>query len=156
MKKDLEGNINTLQKTYEKDPPASEYLLAMIQRERDAGKTEATVALLWLKRTFEFISAFLKQIQEGNENMVQAARIAYDATIKKYHNFIVRGVSAMMLNAMPRFSKFVEDMAPSPEDWKHPDYMRQLLAQCAEYITALTKVLNDIDEFYKRSNLDVD
>lgn len=155
IKNDIQGNINKLQKTSECDEFASEFLLDMIQRERDAGKGLATDALLWLKRALEFVCEFLKEIHSGNEALVSCAEIAYARTIKKYHNWMARGLFALAVKAMPGFPEFLQDLAPSAEDWQHPDYRQQLFADCGEYIVALSGVLCIINEFYRRHNLDV-
>ncbi|XP_064479265.1 pleckstrin homology domain-containing family A member 8-like [Ornithodoros turicata] len=154
-KSDIEGNIKKLQTTHNSDPSASKYLLDIIESEQNVGGAFATCALLWLKRSLEFIHAFLKEIHSGNEHLVRAAENAYADTLKKHHNWVARGISSVALKAMPRFSKFLQDLAPTPEDWKQPDYRQQLFTDCGHYITALNNVLCVIGEFYKRSALDV-
>ena len=47
---------------------------------------------LTLYRALEFIYVFLETVVQGEEDLVKCANKAYDASLRKYHGWIVRGV----------------------------------------------------------------
>lgn len=40
----------------------------------------------------QFVLTFLKQVLTGEQDLVKCANIAYEKTLKQYHNFIVKGI----------------------------------------------------------------
>lgn len=152
VKMDIQGNIGKLHARWQTDPVGLGRLLALVQREVDAGTTaasgSATDALLWLKRALAFIAAFLDQVQAGNGDLADCASVAYGSTLKCHHGWVVRSVFAVALRALPELDGFVKALAPSLEDAQHLDYRRQLFDDCAAYVRALHAVLEALDAFY--------
>ncbi|CAN8008158.1 unnamed protein product [Ixodes pacificus] len=159
VKMDIQGNIGKLHAHWQTDPGGLHRLLALVQREVDAGTTEAagsaTDALLWLKRALAFIAAFLGQVQAGNGDLSDCASVAYGNTLRCHHGWVVRSVFAVALRALPELDAFVRALAPSPEDACHPEYRRQLMDDCAAYVQALRAVLIALDAFYLGHGLEV-
>ncbi|XP_077489761.1 pleckstrin homology domain-containing family A member 8-like [Amblyomma americanum] len=158
IKADIQGNIDKLSDKYSTDSTGFAKLLAMLQREvdegRDATSGRAIESLLWLKRALEFILQFLSEIHSGNENLADCASKAYGRTLKRYHNWLVQKVFAVAVRAMPSMRTFRRDLAPRPNDASHPDYSKQLHADCGDYVIALRSVLETINQFYKERNLE--
>lgn len=159
VKMDIQGNIGKLHAHWQTDPGGLHRLLALVQREVDAGTTgaagSATDALLWLKRALAFIAAFLGQVQAGNGDLADCASVAYGNTLRCHHGWVVRSVFAVALRALPELDAFVRALAPSPEDACHPEYRRQLMDDCATYVQALRAVLIALDAFYLGHGLEV-
>ena len=51
-----------------------------------------SVQCVLLSRALEFIYVFLETVVQGEEDLVKCANKAYDASLRKYHGWIVRGV----------------------------------------------------------------
>ena len=47
---------------------------------------------IFFSRALEFIYVFLETVVQGEEDLVKCANKAYDASLRKYHGWIVRGV----------------------------------------------------------------
>ena len=47
---------------------------------------------IFFSRALEFIYVFLETVVKGEEDLVKCANKAYDASLRKYHGWIVRGV----------------------------------------------------------------
>lgn len=158
IKADIQGNIDKLNDKYSTDTAGFGKLLAMLQKEvnegRNATSGRAIESLLWLKRALEFILQFLSEIHGGNENLADCASKAYGRTLKQYHNWLVQKVFAVAVRAMPSMKTFRRDLAPSPNDASHPDYTKQLYADCGDYVIALRSVLETINQFYTQRNLE--
>lgn len=158
IKADIQGNINKLNEKYSTDKDSFARLMAMLQKEVDEGRNatsgRAIESLLWLKRALEFILSFLSEIHSGNDNLADCATKAYNGTLKRYHNWLVQKVFAFAVLAMPSMRTFKRDLAPSPKDASHPDYTKQLHADCGEYVAALRSILQTINEYYKHRNLE--
>lgn len=158
VKMDIQGNIGKLQAKFDMDPLRFNLLLNMIQQEVDTGtngaRNSATDALLWLARALAFIHAFLEQIHSGNPVLTDCASMAYSATLKCHHGWVVRSIFAVALRAMPELEPFLEAMAPSPEDFEHPEYRRQLFGDCGAYLQALKSVLDTLNNFYVENELE--
>lgn len=158
VKMDIQGNIGKLQARFDSDPARFAVLLDMIQQEVDAGscasRNSATDALLWLTRALAFIHAFLEQIHAGNPVLADCASAAYNGTLKCHHGWVVRSIFAVALRAMPELELFIETMAPSPEDFEHPEYRAQLFADCGHYLAALRDVLDTVNNFYIENDLE--
>uniref|UniRef100_A0A1E1X5N6 Putative glycolipid transfer protein n=1 Tax=Amblyomma aureolatum TaxID=187763 RepID=A0A1E1X5N6_9ACAR len=158
IKADIQGNIDKLSDKYSTDTAGFAKLLDMLQKEVDEGRNatsgRAIESLLWLKRALDFILQFLTEIHSGNENLADCASKAYGRTLKQYHNWFVQKVFAVAVRAVPSMKSFRRDLAPSPSDASHPDYSKQLYADCGEYVIALRSVLETINQFYKQRNLE--
>ncbi|KAK8785168.1 pleckstrin homology domain-containing family A member 8-like [Amblyomma americanum] len=158
VKMDIQGNIGKLQAKFDVDPPHFNLLLNIVQQEVDTGtnsnRNSATDALLWLARALAFIHAFLEQIHSGNPVLTDCASVAYGATLKCHHGWVVRSIFAVALRAMPELEPFLEAMAPSPEDFEHPEYRRQLFTDCGAYLLALKRVLDTLNNFYVENELE--
>ncbi|XP_065280531.1 pleckstrin homology domain-containing family A member 8-like [Dermacentor albipictus] len=158
VKMDIQGNIGKLQSKYDSDPSRFNMLLNMVQQEVDSAtntaRNSATDALLWLSRALAFIHAFLEQIQLGNPVLTDCASVAYGATLKCHHGWVVRSIFAVALRAMPELEPFIEAMAPSSEDFEHPDYRKQLFSDSRVYLQALQEVLDTLNNFYTENGLE--
>lgn len=71
----------------------------------------------------------------------------------RHHNFVVRGVFAVALRAMPYYSTFVKALAPSPDVANHPAYEATLKRHGIEYTKQLQHIVTTIDLFYVRNDI---
>lgn len=157
VKLDIGGNIKKLMTKYENDPKSSSTLQSMISQEirsnTCAVKNSATDALLWLKRALQFTNAFLQEIDKGERELVVVASNAYSKTLRRYHGWMVRGVFAMAVKAVPYWKDFVKalgttDSGIAPES--------DVLSDIKEFTNTLSSLIGKINEFYSNHKLDND
>ncbi|CAN8003094.1 unnamed protein product [Ixodes hexagonus] len=158
VKTDIQGNIGKLHARWQTDPGRLGRLLTLVRQELDAGTMadagSATDALLWLKRALAFVAAFLERLGAGDADLAECAGAAYSRTLKRHHGWVVRSVFAVALRALPETDAFVQALAPSPEDARHPGYRRRLWEDCNAYVAALRAVLDALDAFYLAHGLE--
>ena len=74
-------------------PAQSGTLELLVESEKNEKKRTATEGLLWLLRGLAFTCKALQIAQADKSKELSAAfSEAYDATLKKYHNFVVKGI----------------------------------------------------------------
>ena len=78
---------------YDAVPAQSGTLEQLVENEKGEKKRTATEGLLWLLRGLAFTCKAL-QIAQANKSkeLSVAFTEAYEATLKKYHNFVVKGI----------------------------------------------------------------
>nr|XP_022319259.1 pleckstrin homology domain-containing family A member 3-like isoform X2 [Crassostrea virginica] len=105
VKMDFQGNIRKIQQKYSTNPSSFTTLQTMVLTEVDCKhhriSSSATVALLWMKRGLQFIREFLKEILNNQQDLSLAASNAYSRSLKPFHGWVVRGVFAVAVKALP-------------------------------------------------------
>eukprot|EP01137_Pigoraptor_chileana_P014633 Opistho-2@69504 len=96
VKSDINGNVTRLTQRYETDKVKYALLQNIVNEEvankkHTDGKSCAN-GLLWLKRALEFILHFLKNVLAGEPDLAKCATAAYEASLKQYHGFLVKGI----------------------------------------------------------------
>ncbi|CAF2598242.1 unnamed protein product [Rotaria sp. Silwood2] len=96
LKADVNGNINKLRRKMNENMIKFQTLYSILNDEIEARTTNArnsaTDALLWLKRTFEFVSSFLHEFSIGDKTLADAVGKAYEKSLRKYHGMLARSV----------------------------------------------------------------
>ena len=90
----LKPNVNQkVRARYDATPTLSATLESLVENEKGEKKRTATEGLLWLLRGLSFTCKALQNAQ-GNkaEELVAAFTKSYDGTLKKFHNFVVKGI----------------------------------------------------------------
>jgi hypothetical protein len=65
----------------------------LVENEKDEKKQTATEGLMWLLRGLSFTCTALQNSQANKTEELSAAfSKSYDGTLKKHHNFMVKGV----------------------------------------------------------------
>jgi hypothetical protein len=90
----------------------------------------------------------LEEIIKGAKP-ADAATTAYGATLRHYHNFLVRGIFAVAIRACPSREKFVATLAGSTTA---PD--AEVVGRIAEFQAGFVPLLDQIDHFYSAKGLD--
>lgn len=72
-----------------------------MQNEKGEKKRTATEGLIWLLRGMSFTCKALQNVQENkNEELSIAFSKSYEGTLKKFHNFVVKGIFAVRLRIL--------------------------------------------------------
>ncbi|XP_054751241.2 pleckstrin homology domain-containing family A member 8-like [Lytechinus pictus] len=160
VKMDVNGNIRKLRQKQSSNPEMFMNLQGMVQQEVRSKTTQvknsATDALMWLRRTLEFIREFLNEILTGERDMNLAATNAYGRTLKRYHGWVVRGVFALAAKAVPTIEYFLQFLAVNKEDAERDDFENIIFADLKECVTALTKLTTILKDHYEAGSLESD
>ncbi|CAL1543460.1 unnamed protein product [Lymnaea stagnalis] len=161
VKMDFCGNIRKIQQKHLSDPEQFQTLQSMVLHEVEIGQqthsNSATSALLWLKRSLEFIREFLRECSSGSTDMGVCAGNAYSRTLKNYHGWVVRGVFAVAVKALPYRETFITQLAvknTSKIDPLSRQFEHALLSDIEVFVQHLDRVLVVINNFYLKHSLD--
>lgn len=87
-----------MQARYDSHPTISGTLEALVEGEKGEKKRTATEGLMWLLRGLSFTCKALQAAQTNkNEELNAAFTKGYEVTLKKFHNFVVKGIFAVRI-----------------------------------------------------------
>eukprot|EP00051_Salpingoeca_urceolata_P005535 m.74168 g.74168 ORF g.74168 m.74168 type:complete len:161 (-) comp14411_c0_seq2:115-597(-) len=108
-----------------------------------------TTHLLSTTRALSFIRVFLSEVVNPSKQALTAcATKAYEQTLRKYHNFLVRGIFSLAMKAVPTRENFFKALGGTKTD------EAGVTAQINVYLAEMTEQLNAIDLFYAQNQLD--
>ncbi|KAI9016360.1 glycolipid transfer protein domain-containing protein [Phycomyces nitens] len=109
VQSDMSGNIKRLRVRYASDPDQNSTLESLVDRESGEPKRLATEGLLWLIRALEFTAKGLRRsLDHPKEELAESFSVAYETTLRKHHNFLVRPVFALAVKSCPYRQDFYE------------------------------------------------
>ncbi|OAD65745.1 hypothetical protein PHYBLDRAFT_175918 [Phycomyces blakesleeanus NRRL 1555(-)] len=101
VQNDMNGNIKRLRLRYESNPEKNDTLEHLLEGESDESKRLATEGLLWLIRALDFTAKGLtRSLDNPDEELTYSFSVAYETTLRQYHNFLVRPVFAVSRYAL--------------------------------------------------------
>nr|XP_022336752.1 glycolipid transfer protein-like [Crassostrea virginica] len=158
VKSDINGNIEKLQKKYEMNKEAFVTLNAMLEDEFENKSTDlAKIGGLWLMRGLNFLRTFMqlliKEYREGSkeESMKHIINAAYEATLKKYHGFIVKKVFSGVSSFAPYRKDYLLKMALGKEGQEE-----QVIKDMEVYMETMSPLIDAMGKLYKEKGLDTD
>ncbi|CAF1586366.1 unnamed protein product [Rotaria magnacalcarata] len=158
LKTDVNGNINKLRRKMSENLINFQTLYAMIHDEIESQttntKNSATDALLWLKRTFEFLSNFLYEFGMGDKTLADAVSIGYEQSLRKYHGILARSVFSFALRAVPSNEEFIRSLAIDQNDASKNLFEQQLRKEILAHASSMSSVLQKITMFYFKHGLE--
>src|SRR6266850_3129250 len=78
---------------YDETPTLSNTLERLVENEKGEKKRKATEGLMWLLRGQQFTCKALQNAQaSASMELVEAFGKSYEVTLKRHHNFLVKGV----------------------------------------------------------------
>eukprot|EP00731_Ephydatia_muelleri_P023283 Em0015g866a len=147
VKSDINGNIQRLQQKFDKAPQELTSLQKIVDSEiaegTSKGSYSCTVGLLWLKRALEFVYVFLETVLSGEQDLVKCANKAYEASLKRYHGWLVKGIFAVAVRAVPYYQDFIVALKKDPSTSDS-----QVLEDMRTSITLLKANIDEINRFY--------
>ncbi|RDX54960.1 het-c2 protein [Polyporus arcularius HHB13444] len=146
---DLKGNIAKVRARYDADPAQSSTLELLVVNEKGEKKRTATEGLLWLIRGLSFTCKALLAAQANpTEELSTAFTKSYEATLKKFHNFVVKGIFSVAMRACPYradlYSKLAADPAGGP-----PVPADKLNEELNKWLAALDLIVKRMEKFYE-------
>nr|KAG5714737.1 hypothetical protein BaRGS_000225 [Batillaria attramentaria] len=164
VKLDFAGNIRKIQQKQTSAIAAGlpgyvslqDMVLSEVKARQHTNSNSATVALRWLKRGLEFIREFLREVCSGGPDLSECASNAYGRTLKNYHGWVVRGVFAVAVKALPYREEFLNHLAATEQDAKSEGFLQSLMSDMELYLQHLNRAIQVIDRFYTTQQLDVE
>ncbi|XP_025082717.1 pleckstrin homology domain-containing family A member 8-like isoform X1 [Pomacea canaliculata] len=163
VKMDFSGNIRKIQQKHLSSAGSAAGFLSLqsmvlseVRLRQHTNSNSATVALCWLKRGLEFIREFLREICSGGPDLSECASNAYGRTLKKYHGWVVRGVFAVAVKALPYRDEFLCHLAAEEIDTVDESFLSSLMNDMEVYLQHMNNIILVISQFYTAHNLDVE
>ncbi len=116
VKSDIGGNVDKLIAGTAASA-ANATFAAVIDADIAAGKNAKSSgsnaeSLLWLKRAMEFIMLLLSKVSETKDEVKKCAQEAYEVSLGKHHNFIVRKTTSAMMGTAPGRADLMAALGP--------------------------------------------
>lgn len=126
-------------------------LQKLIKSESGVGSDTGTVALLWMKRTMQFVLGLLKAlVTDASISLSSASRKSYAATLRYCHNFVTRGVFDTGLRFAPSRESFYKNLAGGGAGADVGEVERAL----EEFLGVFEPVVEGIVGLYKEMGLE--
>ena len=120
----------------------------MIKKETGEAANSGTVALLWMKRTMQFVCGLLRMLVNDSEiTLASASRKSYQETLRYCHNIITRGVFDTGLRFAPARESFYKNLAGGSD-------ISEVSKKLAEFLELFSLQLNGIVEMYWDKDLE--
>ncbi|KAF8740167.1 hypothetical protein AX14_008355 [Amanita brunnescens Koide BX004] len=147
---DLNGNIAKVKARYDAAPTLSGSLQALVVNERAEKKNTATEGLMWLLRGLSFTCQALEAAQSNEkEELSVSFTKGYEVTLKKYHNFVVKGIFSVAMKACPYRKDFYAKLAADPDGGASAS-MERLNEALNKWLAALSAIVKQMEAFYEQ------
>ncbi|KAK3577185.1 hypothetical protein CHS0354_037525 [Potamilus streckersoni] len=162
VKMDFQGNIRKMHQKYITNSAEfttlQQIVISEIKAKQHQNPNSATVALLWMKRGLQFVSIFMQELVKGEQDLGTAVSKAYTGSLKPYHGWVVRGVFAVAVKALPYRSTFLSLLKDQngKEIEDEELFLQSLLSDMDAYVTAMDVLIKILSDFYKKQGLDTD
>ncbi|KAJ7049673.1 glycolipid transfer protein [Mycena amicta] len=150
VQNDLKGNIVKLRARYDAAPTLSGTLEKLVENEKGEKKRTATEGLLWLLRGDSFTCKALQNAQANKKEELSAAFTkSYENTLKKFHNFVVKGIFSVAMKACPYRADFYAKLAADPAGGK-PASDEKVSEELDKWLAALDAIVAHMEGFYEK------
>ncbi|KAG6873527.1 hypothetical protein C0995_014397 [Termitomyces sp. Mi166 len=150
VQNDLKGNIAKVRARYDAAPNVSGTLEILVENEKMEKKRTATEGLLWLLRGLSFTCKALQNSQANKtEELAAAFTKSYEGTLKKFHNFVVKGIFAVAMKACPYRADFYKKLAADPSGGP-PATQEKLDENLNRWLAALDAIVTRVETFYEK------
>ncbi|TFK25195.1 het-c2 protein [Coprinopsis marcescibilis] len=149
VQSDLKGNIEKVKARYLAAPTLSATLEQLVENEKGEKKRVATEGLLWLLRGLQFTCQALLFAQANTDaELTSAFSSSYEGTLKKFHNFVVKGIFSVALKACPYRKDFYAKLAADPAGGPSAS-QEKVSTELDKWLAALDKIVNKLQTFYE-------
>lgn len=123
-------------------------LAKLIHKEQGEGQNTGTVALLWMKRTMQFVCGLLiLLLDDASISLSSASRKSYSQTLKFCHNLLTRGAFDTALRFAPARETFYKNLTGG-QDFEKVDRALH------EYLDVFKPQIDAIVQLYKSKDLE--
>ncbi|KAF8893456.1 glycolipid transfer protein [Infundibulicybe gibba] len=150
VQSDLKGNIAKVRARYDAAPSESATLEKLVENEKGEKKRTATEGLMWLLRGLSFTCKALQAAQANKTEELSAAFTkSYEGTLKKFHNFVVKGIFTVAMKACPYRADFYAKLAADPDGGPSAP-QEKLDEELNRWLAALDSIVKRMEEFYEK------
>ncbi|KAI0633556.1 het-c2 protein [Trametes polyzona] len=150
VQNDLKGNIAKVRARYDAAPEKSTTLELLVENEKGEKKRTATEGLMWLLRGLSFTCKALQAAQANpTEELSAAFSKSYEATLKKFHNFVVKGIFSVAMKACPYRADFYSKLAADPAGGPSVP-ADKLNEELNKWLAALDNIVKRMEDFYEK------
>ncbi|KAK0242103.1 glycolipid transfer protein [Armillaria nabsnona] len=155
VQSDLKGNIAKVRARYDAAPSQSATLEQLVENEKGEKKRTATEGLMWLLRGLSFTCKALQNAQlKKDEELSVAFTKSYEVTLRKFHNFVVKGVFSLAMKACPYRADFYKKLAADPA--KGASASQDVVnEELDKWLAALSDIVTRMQTFYEQGNHNV-
>ncbi|XP_047528006.1 glycolipid transfer protein [Vanessa atalanta] len=149
IKYDMEGNVEKIKK-YEFSEDSC--LLELMAKEHSKGECKSAEGVLWLNRALLFFELLFQEIivclQSNNYdvNMKNVYTIAYEGSVKKYHNWVSQQLFALICKMSPTLPQILKSLEVE-------DDISGFETRLTSFNKTLHIVRSKIDTFFKDQNM---
>ncbi|KAI8367973.1 glycolipid transfer protein domain-containing protein [Choanephora cucurbitarum] len=141
VQNDLRNNVTKIKARYQENPTEYHTLELLMAKEAHLKRRIATEAVLWLKRGLDFTcQSLLHSLNHPQEELPASFSLAYDATLKPYHSFLVRPVFNLAMNACPWRKDFYHRIGVQTTESEK---------RMQQWLIALKHLLNRLDQQFQ-------
>ncbi|KAJ6498789.1 glycolipid transfer protein [Mycena sanguinolenta] len=149
VQNDIKGNIVKVRTRYDAAPSLSGTLEKLVENEKGEKKRTATEGLMWLLRGLSFTCKALQNAQANkSEELAAAFTKSYEGTLKKFHNFVVKGIFSVAMKACPYRADFYAKLAADPAGGP-PASDEKLNLELNQWLEALASIVARMESFYE-------
>nr|XP_026494911.1 glycolipid transfer protein isoform X2 [Vanessa tameamea] len=149
IKYDMEGNVEKIKK-YEYSEDSC--LLELMAKEHSKGESKSAEGVLWLNRALLFFELLFQEIivclQSNNYdvNMKNIYTIAYEGSVKKYHNWVSQQLFALICKMSPTLPQILKSLEVEHD-------ISGFETRLTSFNKTLHIVRSKIDTFFKDQNM---
>ncbi|KAG5352596.1 Pleckstrin like proteiny domain-containing family A member [Termitomyces sp. T112] len=152
VQNDIKGNIAKVRARYDAARNLSGTLEKLVENEKMEKKRTATEGLLWLLRGLSFTCKALQNSQANKtEELAGAFAKSYEGTLKRFHNFVVKGIFAVAMKACPYRADFYKKLAADPSGGP-PASQEKLDEELNKWLAALDAIVARVEAFYEKGS----
>ncbi|XP_013198142.1 glycolipid transfer protein-like [Amyelois transitella] len=150
VKYDMQGNIDKIKKCYKFDDTSC--LLELMLEEVRNGKHTAAEGILWLNRALYYFELVLQEVvrhlksNNYDVNMDKIFNIAYEGSLKKYHNWITQQIFAVICKMSPTLPQLMKSLDVG-------DDIKPFETKINNFIVTIHLVRCKIDDFFKDNDI---
>lgn len=153
LRKDMNQNIERLEKLLESDPSKFSNLVEILKKEKNEGisrkVTSCSKAFLWLTRSLDFSVTLLQRLmKEPEQSMEKVVEESYELTLKPWHGWISAAAFKIAVKLVPDNKTFTGLLMGKDENYEI------LKADMESLVTLLGPVLEEIHSTLKFYNLE--
>ncbi|KAJ2917800.1 hypothetical protein MD484_g2661, partial [Candolleomyces efflorescens] len=150
VQNDIKGNILKVRTRFLTNPETNKTLELLVENEKGEKKRIATEGLMWLLRGLSFTCKGLQLTQaNATTELTEAFTKAYEATLKQFHNFVVKGAFALAMKACPYRAAFYTKLASDPAGGSSVAPAR-LDEDLNKWLGALSDIVARLEAFYEK------
>ncbi|KAF7305887.1 GLTP domain-containing protein [Mycena chlorophos] len=152
VQNDLKGNITKVRARYDATPTLSDTLEKLVENEKGEKKRTATEGLMWLLRGQSFTCKALQNAQANpKEELSVAFNDSYANTLKKFHNFVVKGIFSVAMKACPYRADFYAKLAADPAGGPAASD-EKVTEQLNNWLNPLDAIVTRMQTFYEKGD----